>query len=62
MKKIKEIKLDEREIARIIAEKYNVNPMNGVVVLVESKIENYNSVNARRVYYPVAHIWVESED
>ena len=51
------IELTRKEIAKIIAEKYNADPINEVVVLAKSKIENYDSINARKVYEPVAYVW-----
>lgn len=56
-----EIKLSRTDIAKIIAEKYNADPVNEVVVLAESKIQNYNSLEARRVYEPVAYVWKGEE-
>ena len=58
---MKDIKLNRNEIAKIIAEKYDVDPINEVVVLAESKIENYDSINARKVYEPVAYVWKGGE-
>ena len=56
---MKEIVVNANEITNIIAEKYGVDYRKGdsIVLTVESKTVNYNTVNAKKVYYPVAYIW-----
>lgn len=59
---MEQITLNRIDIEKIIAEKYNLNFQNGdnVVLLVESKTVMKDTVDAKRVYYPVAYIWKES--
>lgn len=61
---MEQITLNRVDIEKIIAEKYNLNPQNGdsVVLDVESKIVMKDTVDAKRVYYPIAYIWKESND
>ena len=56
-----EITLNKAEIEKIISEKYKLNPQNGdaIAIVIESKTVNYNSVDARKEYYPIAYIWKE---
>ena len=58
---MEQIVLNRVDIENIIAEKYNLNPQNGdsLVLDVESKIVLKDTVDAKRVYYPVAYIWKE---
>lgn len=60
---MEQIILNRIDIENIIAEKYNLNPQNGdsLVLDVESKIVMKDTVDAKRVYYPVAYIWKESD-
>ncbi len=57
-----EIKLTKSEIAAIIAEKYHVDPMNDVVVVSEGIIKNYDSKDARKVYEPVAFVYLKNNE
>lgn len=56
---MKEIVVNPNEIAHIIAEKYGVDYKKGddIILTVESRTVNYNTINAKKVYYPVAYIW-----
>ena len=58
-----QIILNEIDIENIIAEKYNLNPQNGdsLVLVVESKTVMKDTVDAKKVYYPVVYIWKESD-
>lgn len=60
---IKEIVVSSHEIEQIIAEKYGVDPQKGdsIALVVENRTVNYLSVNAKKVYYPVAYIWKEEK-
>ena len=51
------------DIENIIAEKYNLNPQNGdsLVLVVESKTVMKDTECAKKVHYPVAYIWKESD-
>lgn len=61
---MEQITLNRVDIEKIIAEKYNINPQNGdsLVLDVESKIILKDTIGAKRVYYPVAYIWKESNE
>ncbi len=61
---MKEIVVNANEIEHIIAEKYGVDYKKGdsIVLAVESKTVNYNTVNAKKVHYPVAYIWKGEEE
>ena len=60
---MKEIVVSANEIEQIIAEKYNLNVKKGdaIVLAVENKTVNYLSINAKKVYYPIAYIWKEDD-
>lgn len=55
--------LNRIDIENIIAEKYNLNPQNGdtLALVVESKTVMKDTVDAKKVYYPVAYIWKEND-
>ena len=56
--------LNRIDIENIIAEKYNLNPQNGdtMTLVVESKTVMKDTVDAKKVYYPVAYIWKENDN
>lgn len=60
---IEQIILNGIDIENIISEKYNLNPQNGdsLVLIVESKTVMKDTVYAKKIYYPVAYIWKESD-
>lgn len=55
--------LNRIDIENILAEKYNLNPQNGdcLTLVVESKTVMKDTEYAKKVYYPVAYIWKESD-
>lgn len=59
---MEQIILNRIDIENIIAEKYNLNFQNGdnLVLVVESKTVMKDTVDAKKVHYPVAYIWKES--
>lgn len=59
---MEQITLNRVDIEKIIAEKYNINPQNGdsLVLVVESKTILKDTMDAKKVYYPVAYIWKEN--
>ena len=61
---MEQIILNRIDIEKIIAEKYNLNPQNGdsVVIDVESKTILKDTVDAKKIYYPVAYIWKENNE
>lgn len=61
---MEQIILNRVDIEKIIAEKYNLNPQNGdsVFLDVESKIILKDTIDAKKVYYPVAYIWKEAKE
>lgn len=61
---MEQIILNRVDIEKIIAEKYNLNPQNGdsVFLDVESKTILKDTIDAKKVYYPVAYIWKESDE
>lgn len=61
---MEQIILNRIDIEKIIAEKYNLSPQNGdsVVLDVESKTILKDTIDAKKIYYPVAYIWKESDN
>lgn len=55
---IKVIELSSSEIRKIIAEKYGVDPSLDIVITCKRRIVNNNSVDARRVYEPIATVYI----
>ena len=56
--------LNRLDIENIIAEKYNLNFQNGdnLTLVVESRTILKDTVDAKKVYYPVAYIWKGSNN